>query len=94
MKAKWQEQIDHIMDVTDFDDWSERMKLMGWRWGVLPGAVKQPTASQLCAKSIDYLQRVVNEKLRFISSGGVTAIKAKGQLFLCLGDTTAYEGEL
>jgi len=87
MKKKWQDQIDRILYDVSFVAWATDMKRMGWTWY---GDVN-PTVEQLRENAERALTRVVEEKLLCSGSGGITAIKAKGRLFLCLGHT--YDGE-
>lgn len=90
MKKKWKKQIDQIIKDTDFDKWACRMRQMNWRWRVWADPFI-PDAEMIEEKSIELLTQVAEGGFTYACTGGITAIKAKGMLFLCLGQTTTYD---
>lgn len=80
MKTKYKTQIKNIMDNFDFDRVVEIMICVNWRW-----RDEIPSTDEIRKTAEGLLKEVVNDKLRFASSGGFTAFKYKGKLDLFFG---------
>lgn len=90
MKKKWKKRIKQVLDETDFDDWADKMRAMGWKtWD--GSAMSYPSGFELYEQAEDYLERVVRDKLLFMSSGSITAIRTKYRLILLMGSITISE---
>jgi hypothetical protein len=72
MKNWEKKAIAEIMGNFDFDKVQKHMDSVGWKWGT-----EIPSAREIEAEAFRMLNKVVKEKLIFIETGGLVAIRIK-----------------
>lgn len=82
MKKKYVKQIDNIIECFNFNDVQSIMKKTDWVWYITHTPVL-PSIKVLKECARELLEKAVSHK--FASSGGFTAIKIKGRLYLFFG---------
>ena len=89
MKEKYIKQIDTIIDEFNFNDVQDIMKKTDWVW-YLTYTPTIPTINELKSEARELLEDAVT--LKFASSGGFTAIRIKGRLYLFFGIDSLFIG--
>jgi len=94
LTEKYREKIDEIMESFDFESVHNHMKKTKWKWGMDDNT---PTIGELKEEASRMLNDLVDDDLIFVSTGGFTAIKYKGDewaridLFFSSADTMCFD---